>query len=60
MDHPALITTVEKLAKQGERAGLSTDQMIRILEAGFTVEDLIELLDCLRGDPVPFSSLPLN
>jgi hypothetical protein len=45
MDDPTLITAVTKLSSFGIRAGLTTDKMIQILEAGFTVEDLVRLID---------------
>jgi ribosomal protein L7Ae-like RNA K-turn-binding protein len=45
MESPSLITAVKKLASLGELAGLPTDQMVQILEAGFTVEDLVRLID---------------
>jgi hypothetical protein len=45
MDDPTLITAVKKLSSFGISAGLTTDKMIQILEAGFTVEDLVRLID---------------
>lgn len=36
---------VGKLAIAGERAGFTLEQMIRILNAGFTVEDLLDLIE---------------
>jgi hypothetical protein len=45
MDDPTLITAVKKLSSFGIRAGLTSDKMIQILEAGFTVEDLVRLID---------------
>jgi len=44
MDHPALISGVNKLANVGHRAGLSTEGLISILTAGLTVEELLGLL----------------
>lgn len=45
MDNPVLVAAVHKLTVHGLRAGLTTDQMMQILEAGFTVEDLVRLID---------------
>jgi hypothetical protein len=42
---PALELAVGKLAIAGERAGFTLEQMIRILDAGFTVEDLLDLIE---------------
>ena len=47
------MATVEKLAENGKRAGLSIDQMIRVLDAGFTAEDLIRLIDSRLADSEP-------
>lgn len=44
MDHPALLSAVDKLAIAGARAGFSTEQMIRLLNAGFSVDDLLQLI----------------
>jgi len=49
MENAVLMSGVSKLAIHGERAGLTVEQMIRILNAGFTVEDLLHLIEsCLR------------
>lgn len=45
MDRPELIRAVEKLAHAGAQAGLSVKEMIRILNAGVTVEGLIYLIE---------------
>jgi hypothetical protein len=45
MEKPAIEMAVGKLAIAGERAGLTLEQMIRILNAGFTVEDLLDLIE---------------
>lgn len=39
-----LLRSVGKLAIAGERAGFTIEQMIRVLNAGFTVECLIDLI----------------
>lgn len=44
MDHPSLLSAVDKLAIAGERAGFSAEQMIRLLNAGFTVDDLLQII----------------
>ncbi|HTR24629.1 MAG TPA: hypothetical protein VMI10_11650 [Terriglobales bacterium] len=44
MDHPALISAIDKLAIAGERAGFTTEQLIRLLNAGLSVEDLVQLI----------------
>jgi len=51
MDRPELVRAVEKLARAGERAGLSVEEMIRILNAGVTVECLLDLIE-RRGVPL--------
>jgi len=44
MDHPSLISAIDKLAIAGERAGFTTEQLIRLLNAGLSVEDLVQLI----------------
>ncbi len=44
MQHTVLTRAVEKLASAGEQAGMSVDDMIRILQAGVSVETLIDLI----------------
>ena len=44
MPQPALVQAVEKLAQAGEQAGLSVEDMIRILNAGVSVEILLDLI----------------
>jgi len=44
MPRPALALAIEKLACAGERAGLSVEDMIRMLNAGVSVETLIDLV----------------
>jgi hypothetical protein len=44
MENPSLQTAVNKLAIFGERAGLSVADMIQILNAGISVETLLQLI----------------
>jgi hypothetical protein len=44
MQQPVLVRAVEKLAQAGEQAGLSVEDMIRILNAGISVETLLDLI----------------
>ena len=42
---PAVLTqAIEKLAKAGEKAGISVEDMIQILNAGVSVETLLDLI----------------
>jgi hypothetical protein len=45
MQQPVLARAVEDLARAGEKAGLSVEEMIRILNAGVTVESLVDLIE---------------
>jgi hypothetical protein len=54
VDNPSLLGAIGKLAIAGEQAGFSIEQMIQILNAGFSVEDLLGLID-RRLDPTPES-----
>jgi hypothetical protein len=45
MERPLLVRAVEKLARAGEQAGLSVEDMIRILNAGVSVECLLDLIE---------------
>ena len=45
MPQPVLTRAVEKLALAGEQAGLSVEEMIRILNAGVSVESLLDLIE---------------
>jgi len=45
MESPVLISAIEKMASAGERAGFTVDQMLRILNAGFSVEELVGLIE---------------
>ena len=58
MDRPELISAIDKLAIAGERAGFTTEQLIRLLNAGMSVEDLVQLiatrLCAQENQPNPF------
>jgi hypothetical protein len=45
MQHPALARAIERLARAGEQAGISVEQMIQILNAGVSVETLLDIID---------------
>jgi len=45
MDKPSLPGLVSKLAIAGEQAGFTIEQMIRFLNAGVSVEDLLRLIE---------------
>ena len=53
MQRPRTAETVYKLAISGEQAGFSVEEMIGILDAGVSVENLLLLIEwCLGGvDP---------
>ena len=44
MDDPSLISAVDKLAIAGERAGFTVEQLIRLLNAGLTVDALLGII----------------
>lgn len=44
MQQPVLDQTIDKLARAAERAGLGVGDMIRILNAGISVESLLDLI----------------
>ncbi len=44
MQNPKLVTAIAKLAVAGERAGLSIEQMIQLLDDGLRVETLVDLI----------------
>jgi lipid-binding SYLF domain-containing protein len=58
MQRPSIAGSVYKLAIAGERAGFSLEDMIQILNAGATVETLLNLIEWRLGEeaPVPRSS----
>ena len=41
---PSLVRGVEKLVRAGERAGMSVEDMVFILQAGVSVETLLDLI----------------
>ena len=53
MATPSIRTTIGKLALAGEQAGFTVEQMIRILNAGVTVEDLLGLIEWRLRTGVP-------
>lgn len=46
MEKPSRVVAIWKLMVEGERAGLTLEQMIDMLEAGITTRDLLELIRC--------------
>ena len=63
MQQPVLTRAVEKLAQAGKQAGISVEDMIRVLNAGVSVEGLLDLIE-LRllaregaGAPLPLGGL---
>ena len=42
---PTLVRAVEKLAMAGEKAGFSVADMIRMLNAGVSVEGLLDIIE---------------
>jgi hypothetical protein len=58
MQRPALQSAIEKLAIAGEEAGFSVDQMIKLLNAGLSVEALLILIAWrLEGVCEPLSTI---
>lgn len=53
MEKPSLATSVCKLAMAGEQAGFTVEQMIRLLNAGITVETLLDIIERRLSDVVP-------
>ena len=54
MENPTLLAALKKLVEAGEQAGIGVEQMIRILEAGFSVEDVLRLIaERLEEMPAP-------
>jgi len=52
VENPALLTGIEKLAVAGERAGFTVEQMIRILNAGVSVDTLLRLIAERLGERI--------
>ncbi len=44
MEHQSLVVAIGKLAIAGQQAGFSLEQVIQLLDAGLSVESLIELI----------------
>jgi len=44
MGRPSLVAIVGKLAIAGEQAGFTIEQMIQLLNAGLSVDDLVQLI----------------
>jgi len=59
MNRPSLVLAVSKLAVVGEHAGFSLEQLIQLLDAGLSVETLIDLiawrLEGTQETPSPLS-----
>ena len=54
MQHPVLARAIERLARVGEQAGISVEQMILILNAGVSVEGLLDIIDKRLQTPQEF------
>jgi hypothetical protein len=53
MQQPTLIRAVEKLAQAGEQAGFSVEDMIQMLDAGLTVATLLDIIErSLHASPL--------
>jgi len=58
MENPSMVAAVSKLAIAGGRAGLSVEQMIKLLNGGLTVEALLHLISqCLEVDGIKGTDL---
>ena len=44
MQKPSLLASVSKLAMAGESAGFSVEQMIELLNAGVSIEALLQMI----------------
>ena len=44
MDKPSLVVAISKLAIAGEQAGFTVEEMIQLLDDGITVGGLLELI----------------
>lgn len=52
MQEPVLAKATEKLARAGEQAGITVEDMIQILDAGASVATLLDLIEqSLRALP---------
>jgi hypothetical protein len=52
MATPSLQAGIFKLAMAGEQAGFTVEQMIQMLNAGLTIEDLLSLIERRLAAPV--------
>lgn len=55
MEKSALITGIAKLAKAAQDAGFSVEQMIGLLNAGLSVEGLVDLIAWRLQQPTPMA-----
>lgn len=53
MATPSLQNSIGKLAIAGEQAGFTVEQMIRMLNAGLTIEGLLRIIELRLADPFP-------
>ncbi len=44
LDDPSLVSAIDKLAIAGERAGFTVEQLIRLLNAGISVDALLRII----------------
>jgi hypothetical protein len=51
MDKATLVSGIAKLAKLGERAGFSVEQMIQLLNSGLSIEVLVDLISWRLEQP---------
>jgi hypothetical protein len=60
VERESLVIAIGKLAVAGEQAGLSVEHMIQLLNAGLTVETLIDLiawrLERVETRPAPYAA----
>ena len=55
MERPSLAASICKLAMAGEKAGFTLEQMIRMLNAGISVETLLDIIEKRLREVVPES-----
>lgn len=55
MERVALVSGIGKLATVGQQAGFSVEQMIQLVDAGLTVEGLVELIAWRLEQPKPLA-----
>lgn len=54
MQQPVLARAIERLVQVGQQAGISVEQMIQILNAGGSVETLLDIIDKRLQTPREF------